>query len=87
VRLPKFTRVYNDERLLKRAKYVYFHLRDREKDGIAWPGINKMAHDLSMSRNTVKRALADLERLGYIRKEAFFLEDGKQASNRYFILK
>jgi len=42
---------------------------------------------LSMSRNTVKRAVADLERLGYIRKELFFREDGKQSSNRYHILK
>ena len=85
--MPKFTSIYRDDRLLKRAKYVYFHLRDREKDGVAWPGIKKMAYDLSVSRNTVKRAIADLERLGYIRKEFFFLEDGKQTSNRYHILK
>ena len=85
--MPRFTGIYNDERVLAWAKYVYFHLRDREKDGVAWPGIKAMAHDLSMSRNTVKRAIADLERLGYIRKEIFFCEDGKQTSNRYHILK
>jgi len=66
---------------------VYFYLSDRKKDGVAWPGINTLARDLSMSRNTVKLAVADLERFGYIRKEAFFTEDGKQTSNRYFILK
>jgi len=85
--LPRFTRIYQDERLLKRAKLAYLYLSDREKDGVAWPGLNTMAKDLSMSRNTVKRAVADLERFGYIRKEPFFREDGKQSSNRYFILK
>ena len=64
------------------------YLSDREKDGVAWPGINTMARDLSMSRNTVKRAVADLERFGYIRREASFRErDGKQTSNRYHLLK
>jgi DNA-binding transcriptional regulator YhcF (GntR family) len=54
----------------------------------AWPGLNRMALDLSLSRNTVKRAVADLERFGYLRKEIFFREeDGKQTSNRYHILK
>ena len=47
-----------------------------------------MAKELSLSRNTVKRAVADLERFGYLRKEIFFREeDGKQTSNRYHILK
>jgi len=85
--LPYYERVYRDDRLLKRAKYVYLYLADRQKDGVAWPGINAMARDLSMSRSTVKRAVADLELLGYLRKEEFFLEDGKQTANRYFILK
>jgi len=85
--LPYYERVYKDDRLLKRAKYVYLYLSDRQKDGVAWPGINAMARDLSMSRNTVKRAVVDLERYGYIRREAFFLKDGKQTANRYFILK
>jgi len=54
---------------------------------VAWPGLNRIAIDLSLSRNTVKRAVADLERFGYVRKEMFFREDGKQSSNRYHILK
>ena len=85
--MPRYTRIYNDERLLKRAKLVYLYLSDREKDGVAWPGLNTMARDLSMSRNTIKRAVADLERFGYLRKELFFREDGKQTSNRYHILR
>lgn len=85
--MPKFARIYNDDRLLKRAKLVYLYISDREKDGVAWPGLNTMARDLSMSRNTVKRAVADLERFGYLRKEIFFCADGKQTSNRYHVLK
>jgi len=46
-----------------------------------------MARDLSRSRNTVKRAVADLEQFGYLHKELFFREDGKQSSNRYHLLK
>ena len=86
--MPYYDRVYKDDRLLKRAKYVYLYLADRQKDGVAWPSLDIMARDLSVSRNTVKRAVADLERFGYIRKEIFFREeDGKQTSNRYHILK
>ena len=67
---------------------MYIYLCDRQKDGVAWPGLNRMARELSMSRNTVKRAVADLEQFGYIRKEVCFREnDGKQTSNRYHILK
>ena len=67
---------------------MYFYLHDRmDNEKTAWPGLNRMALDLSLSRNTVKRAVADLERFGYVRKEAFFCEDGKQTSNRYHILK
>ena len=86
--MPIYTRIYNDERLLGRAKYVYFYLVDRQKDGVAWPSLGTIAKNLSMSRKTVKRAVADLERFGYIRKEICFREeDGKQTANRYFILK
>jgi len=64
---------------------VYLH--DRQNNGVAWPGLNRMADDLSLSRSTVKRAIADLEQFGYLRKEACFRDgDGKQTSNRYVIL-
>ncbi|MCL2532104.1 MAG: helix-turn-helix domain-containing protein [Oscillospiraceae bacterium] len=83
-----FTHIYNDERLQKRAKLVYVYLHDRQKDGVAWPGLNTIARDLSLSRSTVKRAITDLEQFGYLRKEACFrADDGKQTSNRYVILK
>ena len=85
--MPKFTRVYKDERLLKRAKLVYLYLSDREKGGIAWPGLNAMVRDLSMSRSTVIRAIADLERLGYIEKQAAFRSNKAQTANRYKVIR
>ena len=46
-----------------------------------------MAQDLSLSRSTVKRAVADLEKAGYLRKELAHRENGSLTSNRFHILK
>ena len=53
----------------------------------AWPGLNRMALDLSLSRSTVKRAIADLEKAGYLRKEQTKRKNGSPTTNRYHILK
>jgi len=53
----------------------------------AWPGLNRMALDLSLSRSTVKRAVADLEETGYLRKELARRDNGSLTSNRFHILK
>ena len=87
--MPFHTKIYNDGRVLARAKYVYLYLSDRQgtKED-AWPGINTMAKNLNMSRNTVIRAIADLERLGYIIKEATFRpSSGAQTTNRYKVIR
>lgn len=56
-----------------RAKLVYIYLYDRQdKEKKAWPGLNTIASDLSISRSTVKRAVRDLEEAGLIRKERHF---------------
>ena len=86
--MPYNTKIYNDERVLSRAKSVYLYLSDRQ--GTAdetWPGINTMARDLSMSRSTVIRAIADLERLWYIQKEAAFRPNKAQTANRYKVIR
>ena len=86
--MPYNTKLYSDERILPRAKMVYLYLSDRQ--GTAeetWPGINTMARDLSVSRSTVIRALADLERLGYIEKQAAFRSDKAQTANRYKVIR
>jgi DNA-binding MarR family transcriptional regulator len=82
-----FDRIYADENVPQRAKLVYFYLCDRmDKTRIAWPGIKRIGADLAISRSTVKRAITDLEKAGYIRKEAAFRENCGRTSNRYHIL-
>ena len=76
-----------DAEMLQRAKLVYFYLHDRmDKSRIAWPGINRIAADLGISRSTVKRALKDLEKTGYIEIKPAYRENGSFTSNRYHIL-
>lgn len=78
--------IYHSD-LPHRAKLVYLYLHDRmDKDRKAWPGINTISSDLSLSRSTVKRAIKDLEKSLLIRKEPHFRENGSATSNRYFLL-
>ncbi len=51
--------------------------------GECWPGIKTIAADLSLSKSTVKRAIADLERHGYIEKKARHRDNGSFTSNLY----
>ena len=77
-----------DGRLPNRAKLVYVYLYDRmDSEKKTWPGINRIGSDLSLSRSTVKRAIADLVSTGYVRKEFAYRENGSHTSNRYFIVK
>lgn len=70
-----------------RAKLVYIYLYDRmDKERKAWPGLNTIARDLSLSRSTVKRAVKDLEAAGLIQKEPHYRENGGATSNRYYLL-
>lgn len=70
-----------------RAKLVYIYLLDRaDKEGKAWPGLNTIARELSLSRSTVKRAIRDLEQAELLKKEAHYRENGSATSNRYYLL-
>ena len=81
-----FGNIYSDEELPHMAKTVYMYLRDRaDAEGKCWPGIHTIAADLNLSRSTVKRAIADLERLGYLQKKHRFRENGSHTSNLYMI--
>lgn len=51
--------------------------------GECWPGIKTIAADLSLSKSTVKRALADLETHGYIEREHRHRGNGSFTSNLY----
>ena len=69
-----------------RAVAVYMYLRDRaDKDGTCFPAINTIAQDLKISKSTVKRALSELEKKGYIRHERRYRKTGGNSSNIYYI--
>ncbi len=69
-----------------RAVAVYMYLSDRaNKDGACFPAINTIAQDLKISKSTVKRALSDLERDGYIRHERRYRKAGGNSSNIYYV--
>ena len=81
-----FNEIYNDPELNARAKQVLVYLHDRaNKDGESWYAIGTMAKDLSLSRSTIKRALAELIRQGRVEKQARFRESGGITSNCYRI--
>lgn len=81
-----FGTIYADTELPSRARAVYMYLRDRsDAEGKCWPGIKTIAKDLNLSRSTVKRALADLERRGYLQRILRYRDNGSSTSNLYFV--
>ncbi len=80
-----YTSLYSSE-LPHRAVAVYMYLRDRcDKDSKCYPAIGTIARELKLSRSTVKRALADLEKSGRIRKEQRWRENGGKSSNLFYL--
>ena len=81
-----FSTIYADNDLPSRAKTVYMYLHDcADAEGKCWPGIKRIASDMNLSRSTVKRALADLEQHGYLKKLPRYRENGSCTSNLYFV--
>ena len=81
-----FGTIYADTELPSRSRAVYMYLRDRsDAEGKCWPGIKTIASDMKLSRSTVKRALADLEKAGYLRILPRYRENGSSTSNLYSI--
>lgn len=82
-----FSLLYSSE-LPHRARAVYMYLRDRaDRDGKCYPAIGTVAKELKLSRSTVKRAVADLEKSGYLRKEQRWRENGGKSSNMFYLTK
>lgn len=66
---------------------VYQYLRERAgKRGYCWPSVATIAEDIGMSKSTVKRALMDLKKKGFIQIENRYPENGGKTSNLYHIL-
>lgn len=63
------------------------YLKNRaNKDKSCFPAVGTIASDLKISKRTVERALADLEKAGFIERTARWRERGGQSSNLYALL-
>ena len=72
------------EDLPHRAVAVYMYLdRRANQERQCWPAIPTIARELKLSVSTVKRALHDLERVGYIRREQRYRASGGKSSLLY----
>lgn len=66
---------------------VYQYLRERAgKKGYCWPSVATISEDIGMSKSTVRRALVDLKKKGFIHIENRYQENGGKTSNVYHIL-
>ena len=75
-----FESIYSDN-LPSRAVAVYMYLVQRaNSDGQCWPSERRIALDLSISKSTVKRAIADLVKGGYIRTEQRYRKSGAKST-------
>ena len=56
-----------------------------EADGTCWPSVRRIAENLKLSRRTVQRALADLERHGFLERTHRLRPNGSLTSSLYRI--
>ncbi len=72
--------IYIDD-LPSRAVAVYLYLLQRaNSDGQCWPSERRIALDLSISKSTVKRAITDLVKGGYILTEQRYRKSGAKST-------
>ena len=64
--------------------YLYLYQRCYDKE-YCFPSIKTICTDLKLSRSTVKRAITDLEREGFVVKERRYRENGGNSSNLYHL--
>ena len=63
---------------------MYIYLADRvNKGGECWPAIPTIARELKISQSTVRRALQDLRKSGYVQTEQRYREKGGKSSLLY----
>ena len=80
-----FESIYSDD-LPSRAVAVYMDLVHRtNSDGQCWPSERTIARDLSISKSTVKRALNDLKRSGYLTVEQRHRKSGANSTLLYTV--
>ena len=82
------TREIYKTNLPHRAVAVYLYLESRaNKDRTCYPAIGTIARELHLSVSTVKRAITDLEREGFLRKKQRWRENGGRSSLLFEIIK
>ncbi len=70
--------------LSHRAISVYIYLKDRaNKDGKCWPAIPTIARELKLSQSTVRRALQDLRKAGFLETQQRYRDNGGKSSLCY----
>ena len=85
--MGRLDEMYRDD-LPSRAVTVFFYLLDRSNTvKTCFPSIKTISKDTKLSRSTVKRAIFDLEKKGYIEKERRFRSNGANSSNLYTLKK
>ena len=73
--------------LPNRAIAVYLYLRGRaNREGVCWPAIPTIARELKVSESTIRRALRDLVREGFLKVEERFRWNHADSSNKYVLL-
>ena len=78
-----FDSIYSDN-LPSRAVTLYMYLCHRaNSDGQCWPSEKRIAKDLSMSLSTVKRAISDLRKHGYIETEQRYRTKGGNSTLKF----
>lgn len=80
--------IYADDTLPHRAKAVYAYLHDRTgKKQNCWPSIQTISKELALSQSTVKRAIQDLKKAGYLRTEQRWRDNGGKSSLLFHLLR
>lgn len=83
--MRNFTHLYKMD-LPHRAISVYIYLADRAgKNKTCWPSIHTISKDLKLSESTIRRALNDLRKAGFVQTEQRYRENGGNSSLLYFL--
>ena len=83
--MGKYRKIYQMD-LPHRAVAVYCYLYERANEkGECWPAIDTISHEIKLSRSTVKRAIADLKKVGIIETEQRFRTKGGKSSLMFLI--
>ena len=78
--MSKLTFLYKMD-LPHRAVAVYTYIYDRaNKNGECWPSVNKIAGDIKLSPATVRRAIKDLKKAGFVTTQQRYREHGGKSS-------